>query len=182
MKRVFLAAILTVTCGLAQAHTIKRFEWGIETWQPGQQDYVIRFDEKKPVKILDIEGNLTAGPQPDYKPYEMMIRQTLATLINVGDDADKMDVTVIGSPAIRANHVVSPHMFSVNVKQTNGETLNIPIAYHYGRLPVELHRNKLLFRIFNESYRHAGDGSFPSQAVVDALNVEIHLTITYEVN
>jgi hypothetical protein len=190
MRKMQMAyrGVLTILALTFSAHavaqpTIKRFEWGVETWEIGTSEFPIEFKEKSPVKILDIEGNLTAGPQPNFEPSEKMIRQTLATLVDVGDVADPMDVVVSATPPERANHVVSPHLFSVNVKQTNSETENIPISYHYGDAPVQLHQNKLMFHIFNESYRHNKKlGSFVSKDQKDALNVEIHLTITYQVD
>lgn len=185
MKKVpigFLALALLSTVADAEPQ-IKRFEWGVETWQMGANDFEITFGEKSPVKILDIEGNLTAGPQPDFLPSEMMIRQTLVTLVDVGNMTGPDDVSVTKTPPERANHVLAPHLFSINVKQTNSETVNIPFAYHYDRLPVTLHQNKLQFHVFNESYRHNKKlGSFVSKDQKDALNVEIHLTITYQVD
>ena len=162
---------------------VKRFEWGIETWQIGSNDFQIQFNEKTPVRILDIQGDLTAGPQPKYTPNDTLVRQTLATLINVGDGWESKNVEVIGTPAERANHVLAPHLLSVNVKQTNSETMDVPINYHYNRLPIKLKNNRLLMRIVNESYRWDGEhGAFVSKDQDDTLNVEIHLTITYEVD
>jgi hypothetical protein len=184
MRKILLLAMAVLSLqGCKPAPTIKRFEWGIETWQIGSQDFLIRFDEKTPVRILDIQGDLTAGPQPNYKPYDTLIRQTLATLINVGGSWDLKSVVVAGTPADRANHALAPHLFSINVKQTNGETMDVPIKYNYDRKPVTLGNNKLLMRIVNESYRFASDkGAFVSTDQDDTLNVEIHLVITYEVD
>lgn len=184
VKKVLFASFAGLFAISAMAQPIvKRFEWGIETWQMGANDFPISFSEKGPVKILGIEGNLTAAPQPEFQPSEQMIRQTLATLVDVGDTDDPMDVTVTGKPAERANHVVSPHLFSINVKQTNAGTENIPISYNYRDAPLQLHQNKLMVHIFNESYRYTKkDGCFVSKDQKDALNVEIHLTVTYQVD
>lgn len=181
-----LAAFLLASCKPVPPPAkpvIKRFEWGIETWEIGSNDFLIKFNEKTPVRILDIQGDLTAGPQPNYKAYDTLVRQTLATLINPGDGWTEKNVEVEGTPGNRANHVLAPHLFSVNVKQTNGETMDIPIRYTYDRKPIELKQNRLLMRVVNESYRWNSDqGAFVSKDQDDTLNVEIHLTITYEVD
>lgn len=160
----------------------KQFNWGIETWQKGQNDFVLKFNETNPIKIKRIYGNLTAGPQPEHKEFDTVIRQTLASLVNVGVPFDDKSVQVIGNPHERFNHTVDNNLFSVNVKQTNSQTYNIPIEYNYGTDPVLVPQNKLLMRIFNESYRHDDKkGSFVSEDQLDSLNVEIHLVIDYEV-
>ena len=172
-------------CQSASAASVKRFEWGIETWQIGTQDFLIRINEKSPVRILSIEGNLTAGPQPLFKPFDNVVRQTLITLINVGDDTAEnvAPVEVLQTAPNRVNNAVSPHLFSLNVKQTNDHVLNIPISYRYKDFPVTLLQNKLLFRAVNESYRCDPQTTVckVSTEQFDTINAEVHVTITYVV-
>ncbi len=158
----------------------KEFDWGIETGTKGQNDFVIRFKEPGPVRIKRIYGNLTAGPQPNHAQFAKLIRQTLVNLVNVGAVDTDNDIEIVGTPPDRANHSIDRNWMSVNVKQTDSETINIPIETSYN--PARpLAQNKLLMRIFNESYKIAPSGiAIVSTDQEDALNVEIHLVIDYE--
>jgi hypothetical protein len=71
-------------------------------------------------------------------------------------------------------------MININVKQTDAETMSIPIEYNY--TPARpLAENKILVRIFNESYKIAPNGiAIVSDDQGDALNVELHLVVDYE--
>jgi hypothetical protein len=160
--------------------TVRAFVWGMESWEMGSNDFVIRFTEGR-VRIRRITGNATAAPQPDFKPFAQVIRQTLATMINVGAPADPPDIQLIGTPANRANHSMQAHLFSLNVKQTNDQTLNIPIDYTFDDPPVVLAQNLLLMRIVNESYKMHNYQAVISDDQNDSLNLELHMRIIYEV-
>lgn len=179
------ALIGTALIGLplrARAASSRRhIGWGIETWRKGQNDFVIRFNESHPVAVVRIQGDMTAGPQPNHAPFDQLIRQSLASLVVVGAPTDTSAVTIVGEPPTYQNESIDNNLFSLNVKQTDAETMNVPIDYVYAD-PVVLPQNKLLMRIFNESYKNRNGLDIVSTDQIDALNVEIHLVIDYLVN
>lgn len=177
--RLAICAVGLASCLTAEAAKTKDLDWGIETWKIGQNDFVIQFKEPDHVRILRIYGNLTAAPQPNHPQFAHIIRQTIASLLDVNPPKED-DVVIVSTPADRANQSIARNMFTINVKQTDSETMNIPIEYNYspGRVLTE---NKLLVRILNESYKTNPDGrDVISHDQYDALNVEIHLIVTYE--
>jgi len=187
-KTLTVAAVLGLLAAMpvraqapaAPARGEKEFNWGIETWKKGQNDFVIRFKEPGHVRISRIYGNLTAGPQPEHAQFAKLIRQTIVSLVNVGAVDTDQDVEIVATPADRANQSVDRNMININVKQTDSETMSIPIEYNYAPARA-LAENKILVRIFNESYKIAPNGiAIVSDDQGDALNVELHLVVDYE--
>ncbi|WP_199614638.1 hypothetical protein [Paenibacillus alkalitolerans] len=180
---LMFAVLLVVGCGPsinAEPITKKQFHWGIESWELGRHTWGIEFNEKKPVKIKKIEGYLTAGPQPNHKPDDTLVRQTLASLTYPGNNLNDA-VKKIETPKSRANHSVDRNLLSLNVKLTGSRTTEMPIHLEYPDGLI-LPENRLLFIANNESYRYdSKKGSFVSDDIFDAINIEAHMIVYYEV-
>lgn len=180
----FFVATIVFFLNAAHADTLiktKQVAWGMETWELGVQEFVIEFKEDKPVRVLKIVGNLTAGALPSgNQESSHLVRQSLITLINPGAGWKVSDVELKKTPASRSNHSLAPHLFNINVKQQSDRIVLMPIDYDFRDQQHVLHENKLFMRFENRSYRFDENRKhFESKDPVDALNVEMHLNVVY---
>lgn len=163
----------------------KHINWGVETWDLGRHVYSIQFKETKPVRIRTINGYLTSGPQPEHLVRDTLIRQTLVTVNDSKrNTSDNDTIAIIGSPTntVKFNHSLDRTLLCLNVKQTGGDTQILPIDVTFDDETIMITEQKLTLTIFNESYRFSKEkGCFVSKDCRDALNVELHLLIQYDV-
>jgi len=184
--KIFILAIMLIPILFLQSTvkadipitTTKYLNWGVEYWDLGSKDFTIQIDETNLVKIKKITGYVTACPQPNFKLHDTVVRQSLITIINYSNDTKYSVVAPdIGTP--KANHSLDRHMGGANVKQVNGQTVDMAINYEYSE-PIELQYNKLQMHIVNESYRYSAEkGCFVSTDVNDAVDVEVHFIVEY---
>jgi len=163
----------------------KHINWGLETWDLGRHIYSIEFKEEKPVRIRAINGYLTSGPQPEHKAQDTLIRQTLVVMDHAkpaARDLGTIAITANPTNTTKFNHSLDRSLLCLNIKQTGSDTQILPVDISFDEEVVIVPKNKLSLSVFNESYRfEKGKGCFISKDCRDALNVELHLLIQYDV-
>jgi hypothetical protein len=161
-----------------------QFHWGLELWELGAHDYFVKINHSRPVKLLGLEGVLTASPVPNYRPDDHLVRQTLASLTYPGNYLKEGQIEILGQPNTpRCNQSIDRNLVTLNVKQTAGNNTALSFSRHFDP-PIELPENTLRWHLFNESYRFRIEREPHESYVVDnsydALNVEIHTHLYYE--
>jgi hypothetical protein len=157
---------------------IKTFSWGLESWLGGQQDFIIKINEKYPVTILAIDGYVTASPIASFPRGDNVSRQTLISLLNHGSDTPTPASVIVTYPNM--NHGVSSNLMVINVKQTGDTSVSLPTTYRPMNLVV-LPLNMLRIHLDNASYRAQPDGTgYVVNDFFSGLDVEIQWVVTYK--
>jgi hypothetical protein len=163
--------------------TEKILHWGFECWDCGHHDFQIAFNEKNPVRLKQLYGYVSSAPVPKHQAVERIIRQSLLALLHPdGSDLNnQVSMTQTPQTTQRFNQSVARNLLAINIKQTGAETKLVPVNIRYDT-PIVVRNNRLHVHMHTQSYRYTDEkGSFPSDDPVDALNVEVHWIIHYEV-
>jgi hypothetical protein len=176
-----VAIFLLVVSSISHGQTIKRFQWGVESWVSQQSDLTIQINESKPISIISIEGAITASPVASFNINDNLNRETLVTLVNEGA-VHTNNITILTHPQ-GTNHSITKHIFSVNAKVTGPTAVVVPVHFNYEAQPIGVPFNKLTLHVDNSSWRAFANGDgYQDKTAVAAVDVEIQLTVTYRVN
>lgn len=164
-------SISRATHGRNQTHY---FNLGLEDWQLGPANYVVRISQHRPVAITGIQGFASAAPLPGANLKSGLIRQTLVSLTYPGARAPG-NVLFTKLPSFkRKEYSIGPDLLALNIKQVNAQTIETPINVSFPT-PVRLPSDTILVHFANATYKVGGTDT----SAVQCLDVELHLLVKY---
>lgn len=154
------------------------FEWGVECWQFGSNNFFAKIAGGVPVQITRIVGSITCSALSGALISSTNLR---ASLVSFGPAATATpDAVVFGAPGgVSFNQSIAAHLFNVVARQMGNNVMVVPFDYSFATFVINdpnPANNLLLMNVNNLTTDTSGSIVTPATECVDA---EIQCTVYF---